>query len=463
MTSPPRSEVDAAPDVDARARGDAAPDIDARARGDAAPDVDGPAEVDDVDADALATLATTLDYARRRDYVGWDLYDGESSRLLRALPVDSKWLNLAFQQAPRRAPVNVRPLLLVEQRRSFMGSALFAMACDRAASLTDDARYRRDARDLLDWLVANRSRGYRGFCGGHQHPFQGLSSRNEPGTPDVVSTSYAVRALLAVGDDDGAAGPTGDERARTADGAPPAIDDLTDGSGRPSRRAVARTAADFVLEDLSFRERDDVGAFVDYRPGDGDGPVTLNANALGARLLVDLYAAVGEERFRRRAEAILDYVASRQTERGGWTYCDPPSGSHLSMDNFHNGFVVESFARHADVCGSSRYDGTLDRARRFYRETLFDDDGAPNWDESSSYPRDVHASAQGIVTFSLLGDRAFARRILDWAVEHLSDGNGRFYFQRGRFHTKRITLMRWCQAWMAYAVATYLRPTVPVR
>jgi hypothetical protein len=35
-------------------------------------------------------------------------------------------------------------------------------------------------------------------------------------------------------------------------------------------------------------------------------------------------------------------------------------------------------------------------------------------------------------------------------------GDGRFYYRKGRYYTKRITLMRWCQAWMAYALAVWL-------
>jgi hypothetical protein len=47
--------------------------------------------------------------------------------------------------------------------------------------------------------------------------------------------------------------------------------------------------------------------------------------------------------------------------------------------------------------------------------------------------------------------------VLRWTVRNLGAGDGRFYFRKHRFHTKRTVLMRWCQAWMAFAVAEYLR------
>jgi hypothetical protein len=61
--------------------------------------------------------------------------------------------------------------------------------------------------------------------------------------------------------------------------------------------------------------------------------------------------------------------------------------------------------------------------------------------------------AQGIVVFNRVGAQPFAERILRWGREHLYHGDGRFYHQRRRYFTDRTTLMRWCQAWMAYALA----------
>jgi hypothetical protein len=69
------------------------------------------------------------------------------------------------------------------------------------------------------------------------------------------------------------------------------------------------------------------------------------------------------------------------------------------------------------------------------------------------YPMDVHGAAQGIITFALAGDLEFASRIAHWTIRHLYKGDGNFMYQRTRFYTKRFTLMRWCNAWMARALA----------
>jgi hypothetical protein len=391
----------------------------------------------DVDR-VLAVLADVLAYARERDYTGWDYADGMSSRLLRAVPVENRWLNLAVQETIKRSPVNVRRLALVEQRRNYKGAALFAVANLTAADLLGDraspraggtARsngvdYRAEAASLATWLVENRCEGYSGYCGSHRHEIQELDGRRHPSDADVVSTSYGVRALLAASELD--------------------------------RRyaAVARSAAAFVHEDLDYTECE-AGARINYATCDGDEHFTHNAIALGARLLLDLHVATGARTYRRDAERLLDYVVAHQTDRGGWMYREPPSASHLSMDNHHNGFIVEVLHYHEELTDAGRYADALSNAMTFYRETLFEDSGAPNWDESNAYPRDVHAAAQGIIVFSYAGDLSFASRIVDWTLSNLYAGDGRFYFRQHRWFTRPIVLMRWCEAWMAYALSQY--------
>lgn len=383
---------------------------------------------------AVRVLLNTLQYSRERGYSGWDYGDGLSSRILRRLPVDNRWINLIFQEMVKRAPVNVRPLLLVEQRRNFLGAGLFAMAnltVDRLRREHDsvdvadsDIDYAGEAVELLDWLVQNRCRGYSGFCGSDQHRSQSLTETYTY-VPSVTPTAIPARALLRAADLD------------------------------PVFSAVGRTAADFVAEDLAYREVSG-GAVIKYLPNDSWDYVTPNAIALGARLLVDLYATTGDERLAERAGKLLDYVAGLQTDTGGWYYRYPSDASHVSMDNFHNGFIIEAMLRYEEVVGTTRYEDTLDSALQFYRTELFDADGAPNWDESSAHPRDVHASAQGIIVFSHAGEFERAKRILSWTLDNLYAGDGRFYFRTQRFYTKRFTLMRWCQAWMAYAISEYI-------
>lgn len=370
-------------------------------------------------------LEAVLRYARERNYTGYDYADGLSSKLLDWLPAENKWINLAVQEAIKRAPVNLRRLFLVPQRQSYKGTALFALANQRAYQITGDERYSAEHHRLLEWLIEHRASGYSGFCGGHRHALQDLHGKTEADTPDLVSTAYAMRAFLEAG------------------------------RNEPRYADVARQGVNFFIEDLDYSSTSN-GARIKYRPSDSGDWYVLNANAIAGRTFIDLFDTFGVDEFRRRATELFEYVVSKQTESGGWMYTDPPSASHLSMDNHHNGFIVESLLRFQAVTDSERFRHAINDGLSFYRYTLFEWSGAPNWDESNRYPKDIHAAAQGIITFSLAGDHSFARRILKWTCANLYDGEGRFLYQKRRFYTKRMTLMRWCQAWMAYAIGTFL-------
>ncbi|ELY49390.1 prenyltransferase/squalene oxidase repeat-containing protein [Natronorubrum sulfidifaciens] len=385
--------------------------------------------------DYVSVLDSTLAYARRRDYTGPDYGDGMSSRLLQSLPFENRVLNLVVQEVVKRTPVDSRPLLRVEHRRNYKGAALFAMANLNYHELAsrrgevDDLAFDpvAEADRLAEWLLEERITGYSGFCGGHRHEIQHFHTKGVPSDPDIVSTAYAVKALLRATERG-----LGDEYAE-----------------------VARTATAFLVEDLNYRETED-GAKVDYHMNHPEDSYTVNAAALGAGMLVDLYEHFGDEDLREPATKILDHIAANQTDIGGWPYRLPASASHLSMDSHHNGFVIEAFQRYRDVVDADRYAETLADALEFYRTDLFELDGAPNFDEKSAYPRDIHASTQGMLVFVNEGDLEFAERILRWVLANLQVKEGQFYYRQYRHHTKRVTLMRWCQGWMSYALSEFL-------
>jgi len=372
-------------------------------------------------------LEQTLSYSREQNYSGYDYWDGLSSKVLRNSPFENKWTNIAVQETIKRAPINLRPLFLVPKRRSFMGSALFSLANLTVFDRTDEECYLKEAEALVQWLLEARNDDPFGWD--HNHPMQTLDKkvgRNE--TSSIVTVLFVSLAIMR-------------------------LSEYRETNGYSLIREQVPT---FIFDDLDYTECE-TGARIKYRPIDDGDTYTINANALGARLLMELYLEFDEDIYRTRAEGILDYVVSRQTDIGGWLYTDPPAASHLSMDNHHNGYIIESLLRYKEITDSSRYDEVIEDSFRFYKETLYTADGAPNWDEQNQYPRDIHAAAQGIITFSAAGDIEFAQKILEWTLENLYVGAGRFYYRKQRFYTKRFTLMRWCQAWMVYALSNYLQ------
>jgi hypothetical protein len=384
-------------------------------------------------------LTGALAYARGREYAGWGT--GGSRRCSSAVETDGESnLEAAVWTLARRTPLDLRPYVLGSRRRTVEAAALFAMAnqvahwLDRtdptAVDAPDDTDYLEEAEQLGEWLRENtREDGVWGVTGG--------GSERSDDAVDVAATSAAGRALVRTVFVD----PEHVEVAREAG---------VTLAGPPDVLAAGGTSGGLAGGDGSGGLRG-ASAFSDLDRGVQAGEVAVDVAALGARLLVDLYGHLGEPWLLDAAEDLLDHVANQQAARGGWTDADGQLGAHRT------GAVVEAFQRHEAVTGQRQYEDVLADALHFYQRILFGPDGAPNAHPERPYPRRVQAAAQGVVVFATEGDYEFVHRVLDWTMDNLYAGDGRFHAHKQRLRTRRQVRMGRCQAWMAYAIAEYLR------
>src|ERR671939_333700 len=96
-------------------------------------------------------------WCRARGYAGHDPFDALNSRLFQATPLGrSRLARLAWTQALKRSPVNLRGLALVPEGRNPKGTALFALAALSRFRATRAAEHEREARGLLGDLLAAR-------------------------------------------------------------------------------------------------------------------------------------------------------------------------------------------------------------------------------------------------------------------------------------------------------------------
>src|SRR5262249_23615573 len=97
----------------------------------------------------------------------------------------------------------------------------------------------------------------------------------------------------------------------------------------------------------------------------------------------------------------------------------------------------------------------------FYRRHFFREDGAPRYFHNATFPIDIHCVAQSVITLLTLRDlridnAALVDQVLTWAMDHMWDERGFFYYRVLRFGTVRTSYMRWSQAWMLAAMAQLL-------
>lgn len=375
-----------------------------------------------------------LERVREQDYAGWDPYDGLNSPIIGAIG-RNPLLRLIGMHLVNRSPINLRPLLRVPKKRNPMGVALFARTYLYLYELSGDQQYLSEAEKLLDWLRVDRAPGYEDAAWGYPFAWQnGGKFYLQAYDPCIVVSVICGEAFL--------------HHWRIT-----------------SVERSLQTAWEVGQFITSTINTVDVDGREVYSYTTDDTFVVINANALAANYLAQVDAGRSTPVFRRKASEVMAFVVDQQTDYGAWFYSVPPNDSHLKHDNFHTGYVVESLRAYMNVTDSGpTYRSAYEQGVAFYKHYLFTSNGAPKFDHTSRYPQDIHGAAQGIRTFVYDGQTDLiteAETIIEWCFQHMLDPAGYFYRRRGRVFDDTTPYIRWNQAWMTFALASFLYYTAP--
>ena len=400
-------------------------------------------------------------YCRAQGYAGYDPYDGLNSRFFQATPLkNSRAARLSWIQFHKRSPINFRRLVAVPRERNAKAIALFALA-----ALADFRRHPTkeneiEARELLDDLIWMGLKGFKGACWGYNFDWQSRSFFVPRGTPTIVPTAFAARALC----------------------------EAAEVLSRDEYLPFARTTCDFILTDLNRSEETSDEVCFSYSPL--DRTEVFNASLLAGEALAKIGDLLNEQSLIDWAQRTALYVVRRQQADGSWAY---GADSYQSWsDNFHTAFILTSLSRIIDSSHASQvgkgglpppgfqideeraqaalpdlrggqgafldFESALQRGYEFWSNRFFLANGWPKYFPDRLYPVDCHSAASAIVALVELRGRipntlTLAKQIAEWAIQNLRDGRGSFYYQRRRFYPVRIPYMRWSEAWMIYALA----------
>src|SRR6267143_5327338 len=195
-------------------------------------------------------------WCRAQGLAGYDPYDGLSSRLFQATPLkNSRIARLAWTQLHKRSPINFRSLVRVPRERNSKAIALFALAAlaDYRRTKTNEAEV--EARELLDDLMWLRLKGFSGAAWGYNFDWQSRSFFAPRGTPMIVPTAFAARALC----------------------------EASEVLSRDEYLPFARTICDFILNDLNRSAEAEDEACFSYSPLDQTR--VFNASLLAGEIL----------------------------------------------------------------------------------------------------------------------------------------------------------------------------------
>jgi hypothetical protein len=375
---------------------------------------------------------TLFAWCRKNDFAGHDPFDALNSRLFQATPLRNlRTPRLLFTQLTKRSPVSLRGVTRVPSEKNAKGIALFALAAIAGYRRNPRAETETVARKQIAQLLQLEIKGYSGAAWGYNFDWQSRNFFAPRGTPTIVPTAFAARALLE------------------------AFDSFHD----PHYLSRARSACDFILKDLNrtVDSRDEI--CFSYSPNDDTR--IFNVSLLAAETLAAVGVRTGETSYCDLANRAAQFVIQRQRNDGSWMY--GAGDKQQWIDSFHTAYVLSSLFRIGKSCpaGNAEILKAVREGYDFWRNSFFLADGWPKYYHDRLHPADAHAAATAIVTLTELRDLddgapALAERVAAWAIDNLRDPSGYFYYQRRRWLTVRTPFMRWTQAWMLYAFSRLL-------
>jgi hypothetical protein len=269
-------------------------------------------------------------------------------------------------------------------------------------------------------------------CWGYNFAWQTRNSLVPLGSPNIICSTFAANALL----------------------------DAYELTGEARYVTSAISTADFLLDVLFWRDGASRACF-NYTPGERSE--IHNANLLGAAFLCRISHISSQRRFLGPALEATRFSVSKQHDDGSWGYGETPG--QRWTDNFHTGYNLVALKRIKEYAGSVEFDQAMRLGFAFYRRHFFREDGAPKYFHNATYPIDTHSIAQSLITLLEFQDSpgdnlAMAFRVFEWSLANMRDPQGFFYFQKHKYHTVRVSFMRWSQAWMLMALSNLLRASL---
>lgn len=369
-----------------------------------------------------------IDYCEKESYKGWDPYDGLNSWVIQKTPLGrSRFFRLAWIQLFKRNSVNLRPYFGIRKDYNPKGLGLFLIGYCNLYTKTKKKEYLEKIYFLSHHLLKLQTKGYSGACWGYNFDWQARAFFQPKYTPTVVATSFIVEALFQ--------------------------------AYKITREIklieIATSASHFILKDLNKTYDDRGGYTLSYSPL--DKTQVFNAGLLGAKTLALIYEHTNEEYLLDEAKKIVSYVCSKQNQDGSWAYGTLPF--HQWIDNFHTGYNLECIYIYQKISGDISFQENIDKGLDYYLNNFFTEEGISKYYNDKTFPVDIHAPAQLLVTLAKMDileeHKRLAKKVIRWTINNMQSKQGYFYYQKRRFLSSKIPYIRWAQSWMFYALSYY--------
>jgi hypothetical protein len=373
-----------------------------------------------------AAVAKLYSWIKERDGAGFEPFDLMNSPYFRGNWAKHFPFNVVIRHAGRRfVGLKTRRFLKVPASTNPKAIGLLLSGCCEMGRLEDG--WRSEAETYKAKLLQLRSKGEEFFCWGYDWDAVSIRANVMPKfSPNAIATTFCADALLDMG---------------LVFGDDEALD-------------MARSAGEFMVRRLNRPVEKETELCFSYTPT--DRTQIYNSSVVTAALLSRLGHLDHRQDYLALARRAMQYLVNAQLPDGSWYY--GAGRWQRWIDSFHTGYNLDALLCYRDNSGDHSFDQAIEKGFRYFKQTFLLPDGAPKYFNKQTFPIDIHACSQAILTLSHFSEQEadalpLAMLSARWTLENMRDPRGFFYYQKHRTWTNRTPYMRWGQAWMFRALS----------
>jgi len=312
-----------------------------------------------------------------------------------------------------------------------------ALAASSLLNLYETSReefYLNLAKEHLEWLLKNYSKGYSGFCWGANMPWASKNGNYEPNTPFITNTPYILEGLLR-------------------------YQKLTNTN---IYQHVITSIFDFINIDLYKHLDTEDTLCLSYSPIQ-ESRIVINANsyALYALSLLQPLIIEKSEIIRNNILRLYKFITTNQNSNGSWWYyADSNKGNFI--DCFHTCFILKNLIKASNHIDLPGVDSVVDKGydyliSNFYNQEVGLFKRFSTTDKFNPVKFDLYDNAEAMHLAVLKSDHTLCT-LLNEKIRKNFVKNNDIYSIIDIFNVKRNrNMLRW--AVMPYIYALSCAPT----
>lgn len=377
----------------------------------------------------------TVDYWNGKSFRGKDLSDILATPLFIFLikhTVNYKWgkyVYYPFLQMANRFPNLFRKTFKLNTNYKYpQAHAVIIRGLIQVYKKSTDPSLKRLIFNLAEEIIDMRSKDYELLCWGQ--PFNWYSKDlMRANVPRTTVTSQVASSFL----------------------------DIFETFNEDKFLRYAEECCEFYLKHLNYSE-DSEGDFC-FSYTTKDNYHVHNPSMMAAAVLQRTFYHNGNVKYKEMSEKASNYTAKHQNRDGSFYYRGMPDKVKGVIDNYHTGFVLESYQEIKNYSrGDFKYEENLKKGLKFYVDNFFEDGRKPKYRPNKLYPIDIQGCGQSLITLTMCEESEHVSQeliddIYNFTINRFFNQKGYFYY---RYYTDsrvdKNAYIRWGDSWMIRAL-----------